>query len=101
MEESFYEPIGRMTDQYKKAPPRLDHRLAEGFVHIYRLQVTPCRGYCYGPEVNVSNRILRRYSETIENFLLVSFIDEEFGKLFTKDLSPWAASSGEEVRSQI
>lgn len=49
----------------------------------------------------MSNRILRCYPEALENFLRVSFVEEEFGKLFTKDLSPRAASSSEEIRSQI
>lgn len=102
LEECCYEPVRWLTNQYKKAlPRRLDHRLAEGFVHTYRLQVSPCRVYFHGPEVNMSNRILRCYPEALENFLRVSFVEEEFGKLFTKDLSPRAASSSEEIRSQI
>ncbi|KAH7856612.1 hypothetical protein Vadar_003530 [Vaccinium darrowii] len=92
----------KLTNQYKKAlSRRLDHRLAKGFDHSYRLQVSPCRVYFHGPEVNMSNRILHRYPEALENFLRVSFVEEEFGKLFIKDLSPREAFSSEEIRSQI
>ncbi|MCD7453020.1 hypothetical protein HAX54_019277 [Datura stramonium] len=37
-------------------------------------------------EVNVSNRVIRNYSEDIDNFLRVSFVDEEWEKLYSARL---------------
>ncbi|KAK3021866.1 hypothetical protein RJ639_047788 [Escallonia herrerae] len=44
--------------------------------------------YFCGPDVNVSNRVLRNYPMNTDNFLRVSFVDEEFGKWSSPDLSP-------------
>ncbi|GJV96681.1 probable RNA-dependent RNA polymerase 1 [Tanacetum coccineum] len=49
--------------------------------------------YFCGPEINVSNRVLRHYSDYIDNFLRVSFVDEELEKLYSTDLSPRAIIS--------
>ncbi|KAG5539159.1 hypothetical protein RHGRI_019648 [Rhododendron griersonianum] len=49
----------------------------------------------------MSNRVLRNYHEDIDNFLRVSFVDEELGKLFSTDLSPRVAFSSEERRTGI
>ncbi|KAG5539164.1 hypothetical protein RHGRI_019651 [Rhododendron griersonianum] len=50
----------------------------------------------------MSNRVLRNYPEDIDNFLRVSFVDEELGnKLFSADLSPRVAFSSEERRTGI
>jgi RNA-dependent RNA polymerase len=49
----------------------------------------------------MSNRVLRHYRQDIENFLRVSFLDEELGKMFSTDLSPRTPFSSEERRTQI
>ncbi|GAU20395.1 hypothetical protein TSUD_12130 [Trifolium subterraneum] len=50
-------------------------------------QIIPCKVYFCGPEINVSNRVLRQFHEHIDNFLRVSFVDEELDKLYSADLS--------------
>ena len=47
--------------------------------------------YVCGPEVNLSNRVLRNYPEDIDNFLRVSFVDEDLDKLHTLVLSSCAS----------
>ncbi|KAB2620081.1 RNA-dependent RNA polymerase 1 [Pyrus ussuriensis x Pyrus communis] len=55
-------------------------------VYVHRVQVTPSKVYFCGPEVNLSNRVLRKYPQDIDNFLRVSFVDEDLGKIRSKDL---------------
>ncbi|KAK9931740.1 hypothetical protein M0R45_019005 [Rubus argutus] len=52
------------------------------------VQITPSKVYFSGPEINVSNRVLRHYYNDIDNFLRVSFVDEEMENLYSTDLSP-------------
>ncbi|KAK2453515.1 RNA-dependent RNA polymerase [Trifolium repens] len=87
-----YEPAKWLKDQYKmylgaNTPPRSPTiSLDNGLVYIRRAQITPCKVYFCGPEINVSNRVLRHFHEHIDNFLRVSFVDEELDKLYSADL---------------
>lgn len=88
-----YEPARWLKDQYKiylsaNNPPRSPSiSLDNGLVYVRRVQITPCKVYFSGPEINVSNRVLRHFHEHIDNFLRVSFVDEELDKLYSADLS--------------
>ncbi|XP_051188557.1 probable RNA-dependent RNA polymerase 1 [Lolium perenne] len=64
----------------------------DGLVRVYRAQVTPAKMYFYGPEINVSNRVIRHYAADLDNFLRISFVDEDFEKLRSADISPRSAS---------
>ncbi|XP_019090998.1 PREDICTED: RNA-dependent RNA polymerase 1-like [Camelina sativa] len=92
--ECCYEPARWLREEYKKLtsnkklPLSPTISLDDGLVYMYRVQVTPARVYFLGPEVNVSNRVLRHYSKYINNFLRVSFVDEDLGKVRSTDLSP-------------
>ncbi|GMP93116.1 hypothetical protein CsSME_00043083 [Camellia sinensis var. sinensis] len=105
--ECCYEPVRWLVEQYikyptlRKLPKTPDITLDNGLMYVHRVQITPCKVFFSGPEVNMSNRVLRHYSEYIDNFLRVSFVDEEFDKLFSTDLSPRVASSNEETRTGI
>ncbi|ONI28221.1 hypothetical protein PRUPE_1G132100 [Prunus persica] len=57
-------------------------------VYVHRVQVTPTKVYFCGPEANLSNRVLRNYSEHVDNFLRVSFVDEDMGVIHSGDLCP-------------
>ncbi|XVE74532.1 hypothetical protein DITRI_Ditri12bG0024400 [Diplodiscus trichospermus] len=92
--ECCYEPVRWLDDQYKKyresgKHPRPSRDLAffDGLVAVRRIQLTPSKVYFCGPELNLSNRVLRKYSEHIDNFIRVSFVDEERGKIHSTDLS--------------
>uniref|UniRef100_A0A1J3CMU9 RNA-dependent RNA polymerase n=1 Tax=Noccaea caerulescens TaxID=107243 RepID=A0A1J3CMU9_NOCCA len=94
LKESCYEPARWLREEYKrwrskgKLPESPMISLDEGLVYMYRVQVTPTRVYFCGPEVNVSNRVLRHYSSYINNFLRISFVDEDLEKVRSMDLSP-------------
>ncbi|XP_076914711.1 putative RNA-dependent RNA polymerase 1 [Bidens hawaiensis] len=86
-----YDPVRLITEEYKKnkrlKSPAISLDTDSGLVYVRRVQVTPTKVYFCGPEVNVSNRVLRHYSDYIDNFLRVSFLDEELQKLYSTDLS--------------
>ncbi|KAB1204617.1 RNA-dependent RNA polymerase 6 [Morella rubra] len=54
-----------------KSPKQLDD-IAE----VRRLVITPTTAYCLPPEVELSNRVLRKYREVADRFLRVTFMDE-------------------------
>ncbi|XP_039144790.1 probable RNA-dependent RNA polymerase 1 [Dioscorea cayenensis subsp. rotundata] len=72
--------------------------LNSGLVYVHRVQVTPSKVYFYGPEINVSNRVIRHFSEDSDNFMRISFVDEDCEKMRSTDLSP---SSDNEKRTAI
>ena len=54
--------------------------LAEQYDHIgsvHKAMVTPTGTYLYGPDPEVKNRVLRKYSAYPSHFLSVSFMDED------------------------
>ncbi|PSR91032.1 RNA-dependent RNA polymerase [Actinidia chinensis var. chinensis] len=107
LKECCYEPVTWLAEQYrkyltlKKFPRTPAITLDDGLVYVHRVQITPCKVYFSGPEVNMSNRVLRYFREDIDNFLRISFVDEELGKMFSTDLSPRVAFSREEPRTEI
>ncbi|KAH9613434.1 hypothetical protein KSS87_004358 [Heliosperma pusillum] len=103
-----YNPVEWLKEEYtkyltsKRRPVRPAISLDEGLVYVRRVQVTPCRVYFCGPEVNVSNRVIRNFSNDIDNFLRVSFVDENLEKLYSTDLSPRISSEfGAAKRTEI
>ncbi|WVZ73766.1 hypothetical protein U9M48_022042 [Paspalum notatum var. saurae] len=75
--------------------------LDDGLVYIHRVQVTPAKVYFYGPEINVSNRVVRHFSADIDNFLRISFVDEDCEKLRSVDLSPRSGSGNDARRTAL
>ncbi|GLT61940.1 hypothetical protein SLA2020_346100 [Shorea laevis] len=107
LKECCYEPSRWLQEQYIKyrtsrhppKPPAIS--LDSGLVYVHRVQITPSKVYFCGPEINVSNRVLRHFSQYIDNFLRVSFVDEELDKMFSTDLSPRTSSVNEDRRTAI
>ncbi|KAH9320928.1 hypothetical protein KI387_015567, partial [Taxus chinensis] len=61
--------------------------LGKGLMHVHRVHVTPSKVYFFGPEANVSNRVTRQYANYIDDFLRVTFVDENGDRLYASDLS--------------
>lgn len=107
LKECCYEPSRWLNEQYIKYLTSKNHTkspsisLDSGLVYVRRVQITPCKVYFCGPEVNVSNRVLRHYPEYISNFLRVSFVDEDLEKIHSTDLSPRSSSENEDRRTLI
>ncbi|CAB4295827.1 unnamed protein product [Prunus armeniaca] len=89
-----YEPVSWLTERYKeymackRIPQSPAISLDDGMVYVHRVQVTPSKVYFCGPEANISNRVLRNYPEDVDNFLRVSFVDEDMSKMRSGDLCP-------------
>ncbi|XP_008812977.2 probable RNA-dependent RNA polymerase 1 [Phoenix dactylifera] len=104
---SFFDPANWLTKKYLKLkrslrlPKSPSISLDAGLVYVYRVQVTPSKVYFYGPEVNVSNRVVRHFSEDIENFVRVSFVDEDWEKMHSTDLSSRSGSAGNEMHTAL
>ncbi|XP_004297425.1 PREDICTED: RNA-dependent RNA polymerase 1 isoform X1 [Fragaria vesca subsp. vesca] len=107
LKESCYEPAVWLNEEYrkymmsKKPPKPALISLDSGLVYVRRVQITPSKVYFSGPEVNVSNRILRQYSSDIDNFLRVSFVDEEMEKLYSTDLSPRTSTRKTRIYNRV
>nr|BAV17947.1 RNA-dependent RNA polymerase [Chenopodium pallidicaule] len=101
LKECCYNPVGWLRQQYtkyhtsKRNPGKPTLSLDAGLVYVRRVQITPSRVYFCGPEVNVSNRVLRNYPDDIDNFLRIAFVDENLEKLYSTDLSPRAGKRTE------
>lgn len=54
-----------------KGPKQIDD-----IVEVRRLVITPTKAYCLPPEVELSNRVLRKYKDLADRFLRVTFMDE-------------------------
>ncbi|KAF7817247.1 RNA-dependent RNA polymerase 6 [Senna tora] len=48
----------------------------DDIVEVRRLVITPTKAYCLPPEVEMSNRVLRKFKEVADRFLRVTFMDE-------------------------
>ncbi|TXG57065.1 hypothetical protein EZV62_018378 [Acer yangbiense] len=107
LKECCYEPSVWLNEQYKKYFSSRNMlrshaiSLVDGLVYVHRVQVTPCKVYFCGPEINVSNRVLRHYKRYIDNFLRVSFVDEDLEKMYSTDLCPRTYSADGERRTEI
>ncbi|XP_020584591.1 probable RNA-dependent RNA polymerase 1 isoform X2 [Phalaenopsis equestris] len=94
LKSSCFHPAKWLQEQYAKLQRSKNHSfsasiaLDDGLVYVHRVQVTPSKVYFYGPEINVSNRVVRNYAEEINNFIRVSFVDEDEGKMRSTDLAP-------------
>lgn len=122
LKECCYDPVAWLREQYDKyrsfreLPKSPAIHIDDGLVYVHRVQVTPTRVYFAGPEVNVSNRVLRLYRDhknrnrtrdpnedqnNYDNFLRVSFVDEEWEKMYSTDLSPRVAAGDETKRTKL
>ena len=104
LKECCYNPHSWLIEQhqsysaFKKPKP---HVVDDDLVHIHRVQVTPTKVYFHGPEVNVSNRVLRNFHDHIDNFLRVSFLEEDWSKMYASDLAPRGADGDENTRTKL
>lgn len=107
LRECCYEPVKWLSEQYtryiksKRLPRPPAVSLDPGLVHVHRVQITPCKVYFGGPEVNVSNGVLRNYLEYIDNFIRISFVDEDLDKMYSTNLCQRTSSTREERRTGI
>ncbi|KAF5748191.1 RNA-dependent RNA polymerase 6-like [Tripterygium wilfordii] len=66
---------------------------------IRRLVITPTKAYCLPPEVEVSNRVLRKYKHVSDRFLRVTFTDEGMQTLNANVMTYYVASIVSDITS--
>ncbi|KAL0541822.1 hypothetical protein IC582_021886 [Cucumis melo] len=107
LKECCYKPQKWLKDQYlsyyvsNQLPWKPNVSLDDGLVYVHRVQITPLKVYFCGPEANLSNRVVRRFIDDIDNFLRVSFVDEELDKLHSIDLAPRSSSPENNTRTRV
>ncbi|VFQ84759.1 unnamed protein product [Cuscuta campestris] len=69
----------------------------DDIVEVRRLVITPSKAYCIPPEVELANRVLRRYRNISDRFLRVTFMDEGMKTLSHNVLSFYPAAIVKEV----
>lgn len=101
-----YDPVKSLMKEFNnKRSKRYHNDLADfsldsGLMYVRRVQITPSKVYFFGPEVNVSNRVTREYAEYIDDFLRVTFVDENWDRLYSTDLSQ-GTLNGLELRTKV
>ncbi|KAM3243573.1 hypothetical protein ACQJBY_055491 [Aegilops geniculata] len=108
LKKTCLNPTKWLSEQYKKNR-RSRYMLTspnitlddDGLVYVYRVQITPAKVYFYGPEINVSNRVVRHYAADLDNFLRISFVDEDCEKLRSTDLSQRSAPGNNARRTAL
>ncbi|KAL5553262.1 hypothetical protein UlMin_040663 [Ulmus minor] len=107
LKDCCYDPLRWLKKQYiaystsRQTIEMPTIALDEGLVYVHRVQITPSKVYFRGPEINLSNRVLRHWPEDIDNFLRVSFVDEDLDQIHSTDLSPRGNSKAGERRTRI
>jgi RNA-dependent RNA polymerase len=93
-----FDVSGRLTDLQRRAAR--NHKLCvrsskvvgDYNVRVHSLVITPTRVHCQPPQVERSNRVLRRYRGVADRFLRVTFTDEGMQQLKTSVLYFHAAA---------
>ncbi|KAL5553261.1 hypothetical protein UlMin_040662 [Ulmus minor] len=107
LKDCCYDPLTWLRKQYiayrtsRQITEMPTIALYEGLVYVHRVQITPSKVYFRGPELNLSNRVLRHWPEDIDNFLRVSFVDEALDQIHSTDLSRCGSSQGGERRTRM
>ncbi|KAG5048419.1 hypothetical protein JHK85_009522 [Glycine max] len=71
----------------------------DDIVEVRRLVVTPSKAYCIPPEVELSNRVLRKFREVSDCFLRVTFMDEGMQTINVNALNYYVAPIVKEITS--
>ncbi|KAG6509953.1 probable RNA-dependent RNA polymerase 1 [Zingiber officinale] len=108
MDYSCFAPAKWLIEQYAKFSrskhinsPTISLDSDSGLVYVHRVQVTPSKVFFYGPEINVSNRVLRHYDGVVDDFLRISFVDEDREKMHSNHILARAVSVGSERRTAL
>ncbi|KAI4316321.1 hypothetical protein L6164_024311 [Bauhinia variegata] len=72
---------------------------SDDIMEVRRLVITPTKAYCIPPEVEMSNRVLRKYKEFADRFLRVTFMDEGMQTINASGLNYYVAPIVKEITS--
>ncbi|KAG6401681.1 hypothetical protein SASPL_138545 [Salvia splendens] len=70
------------THNRKNLPSAASKRLIEhNIMSSHRVMVTPTKIFCLGPELESSNYIVKNFADYASDFMRVTFVDEDWGRL--------------------
>ncbi|KAF8389114.1 hypothetical protein HHK36_025800 [Tetracentron sinense] len=72
---------------------------SDDIMEVRRLVITPTKAYCLLPEIELSNRVLRKYKDVSDRFLRVTFMDEGLQPLNANVLTYYAAPIVQDITS--
>ncbi|KAL3512903.1 hypothetical protein ACH5RR_025620 [Cinchona calisaya] len=89
LENICYEPVSfikkrlHVMDENAKNPHSSSYRRSKNnnMMACHRVLVTPSKIYCLGPELETSNYIVKNFAPYASDFLRVTFVEEDWGKL--------------------
>ncbi|WOK99134.1 putative RNA-dependent RNA polymerase SHL2 [Canna indica] len=99
----IFDAYGRLKlvqDWLLRNPRLLKHsQSSDDTVAVRRLVISPTKACCLPPEVELSNRVLRKYKEVGDRFLRVTFMDEGMQQLNNNVLNFYVAPIVKEITS--
>jgi RNA dependent RNA polymerase len=72
----------------------------EDFMAVTRILISPCKIYLVGPELEVSNRVIRHYNQHSSHFTRITFVDENFHQLLGDQISDQISKRVKEIFSK-
>lgn len=95
LQYTCYEPMGFFKTQLdilkkneKNLPSSASSRLTNNNVmSCHRILITPSKIYCMGPEHETSNYVVKNFAAYASDFVRVTFVDEDWGRLFSHTVS--------------
>lgn len=93
LESTCYEPLQFIQQEACSRKIRQNALLSSNIkgegklMRCYRIHITPTKIYCLGPEEEVSNYVVKHHSEYASDFVRVTFVDEDWSKLFPDAIS--------------
>nr|AHL27587.1 RNA-dependent RNA polymerase 4 [Salvia miltiorrhiza] len=86
--KSFVENQPSITTHNRKNLPSAERLIEHNIMSCHRVLVTPTKIFCLGPELESSNYIVKNFADYASDFMRVTFVDEDWGRL-----SPGAVST--------
>lgn len=93
--------VRKHRDRGRQIPNDSAIKLEEGLLNVHRRYITPTKVYCYGPEIDMSNRVTRQHVDKIDNFLRVSFVEEDWDSMSAGALSSGVGKEQSPVYDRI
>lgn len=88
MQSTCYEPksyikarLHALDKNGKNSPSTYKKVGSHNMMSVHRAYVTPSKIYCLGPELETSNYIVKNFAPYASDFLRVTFVEEDWGKL--------------------
>lgn len=98
-----FDPVRRLklVQEWLLRNPKLyqSSKLLDDIVEVRRLAITPTKAYCIPSEVELSNRVLRRFKEVSDRFLRVTFMDEGMQTINVNALNYYVAPIMKKITS--